>query len=153
MNLALMLDDEFKRVAKAEQISMEDLVTDVARLVGCSTRQIYNYRSGKWELPGSMIPTLCKRFASLSLLHELAGECASTEIEVPESYELTRMISGSVQTDMIHYGRLLDAFDSDGIDRRELDELEASGARVVENIRMLEEIARQDYERRTALKQ
>jgi hypothetical protein len=152
MNIALTFDDECKRVAKDEKISMEDLMVEIARMFDCSTRMIYNYRSGKWLLPGEWIPALCKRFRSLALLHALAGECSSTPIEIPETYELTRMITGSVQADMQHYGRLLEAFDSDGIDRRELEELETSGERVIENIRMLQEIARKDYEHRAALK-
>jgi len=152
MNLALTFDEEFKRVAKAEDISMEELVTEVSRLVGCSARQVYNYRSGKWLLPGQFIPALCKRFGSLALLHALAEGCCMKPVEVPESYDLTKMVTQTVRDDMGFYSRYLDAFESDGFDRNELESLLAAGERVIQNVRQFEEIATVDCERRTRVK-
>lgn len=152
MNLALVLDDEFQRVAKAENLSMEDLVAEVALLVGCSTRQLYNYRSGKWALPGEMIPALCKRFGSLALLHSLAGGCAETTIEIPEQFELSRLVAHTVRDDMRYYGRFLDAFEDGVIEKGELEELLIAGERIIQNVRQFEGIATADYERRFKLK-
>jgi hypothetical protein len=152
MNLSLTLDSEFKRVAKAEQVSMDDLVNECARLVECSTRQIYNYRSGKWSLPAEMIPTLCKRFGSLALMHTLAEACRETPIEIPEKFELTRMVAQTVRDDMRLYERFLDAFEDGVIEKNELDDLRARGERVIQNVRQFEGIAAADYERRCRLK-
>ena len=152
MNLALTLDDEFKRVAKAEQISMDELVAECARLVDCSTRQLYNYRSGKWLLPGEMIPALCKRFKSLSLLHALAEGCQETTVEIPEQFELSRLVSQTVREDLKHYEQFLAAFEDGVIEKVELEELRVSGQRVVQNVRYFEAIAVGDFERRSALK-
>lgn len=151
MNLARALDGEFKRVAKDEQISMEELVNEVAALTDCSTRQLYNYRSGKWSLPGELIPTLCKRFRSRALLDELIAGCAETPVEVPETFDLTRLVTQTVRDDMHHYEKFLKAFEDGIVEGRELDELRESGARVVENVRKFEAIAVADFRRRQAL--
>lgn len=152
MNLALALDDEFKRVAKVENLSMEDLVAEVARLVECSTRQIYNYRSGKWLLPGEMIPRLCKRFGSLVLLHALEDGCRETCVEIPEQFELSRLVSQTVRDDLKHYEHFLDAFEDGVIESGELAQLRASGDRIVQNVRQFEAIAAADHERRCRLR-
>lgn len=148
MNIALTLDDEIKRVAKAEGISREELVNEVSRLAGCSIRQFYNYRSGKWGLPASLIPLLCKRFRSQALLYVLIQECEGREVEVPETYDLVRLVTQAVRTDMQHYEQYLAAFDSDGIDANKLTALRATSERIVVNLRHLDAIATADYQRR-----
>jgi hypothetical protein len=50
MNLPQTLNAEFKRLANDEGKSMDELVEEVAGLIGKSTRQVYNFRSGKWSL-------------------------------------------------------------------------------------------------------
>lgn len=152
MKLALTLDREFKRIAKEEQIEMVDLVVECARLIGCSPRQLYNYRSGKWPLPGDAIPALCKRFGSLALLHALADGCRETSVEVPEQFELSRLVAQTVRDDMKHYDRFLGAFEDGVVERGELDELLASGARIIQNVRQFEAIAVADYERRSRVR-
>lgn len=152
MKLALTLDDEFKRVAKEEQIEMADLVVECARLIGCSPRQLYNYRSGKWPLPGDAIPALCKRFGSLTLLHALAEGCRKTPIEVPEQFELSQLTARTVRDDLRHYERFLSAFEDGDVDKGELDELLVSGDRVIQNVRQFEAIAVAAHERRSRLR-
>lgn len=151
MNLPDALDREFKRVAKAEQISMEELVNELATLTNCSTRQLYNYRSGKWSLPGEMIPTLCKRFRSRALLDELIAGCEETPVDVPEAFDLTRLVTQTVRDDMHHYEKFLNAFEDGVIEGRELEELRESGARVIDNVRKFEAIAVADFSKRQAL--
>lgn len=150
MNLPHTLDNEFKRVAKAEGIAMDELVAEVALLTQKSERQIYNYRCGKWELPSPLIPILCRRFRSRALLIALEDECRDAPVEVPETFELTKLVSQTVRGDLHHYEKFLDAFESDGIDAQELEALKASGDRVVMNVRHFEAIATADYERRQA---
>jgi hypothetical protein len=150
MNLPHTLDDEFKRVAKAEGIFIEELVAEVSRLIQKSERQIYNYRSGKWELPGSLIPILCRRFRSRALLIALEEECQDTTIEIPEGFELTLLVSQTVRADLQHYESFLKAFEDGAIDARELAELRESSDRVVLNVRHFEAIAVTDYERRAS---
>lgn len=42
--VARTLDSEIKRVAKEEDKTLEELVAEVASLIGKSTRHVYNYR-------------------------------------------------------------------------------------------------------------
>lgn len=72
--LAAAIDAEFKRVAKAEGISADELVVEVAALLTMPERNFYNYRTGKWSVPGAIIPALSARFKSVALLRELFGE-------------------------------------------------------------------------------
>lgn len=149
MKVPHALDAEFKRVAKEEGVPMEALVNEVAGLTGKSARQIYNFRSGKWVIPHNLFPILCKRFRSMALVNALVEECsAETEIEVPELYELTRLVSNTVRDDLKHYETFLDAFEDGVIDKAELDKLTASGERVIRNIYQFQQIAVADYERR-----
>ncbi len=148
MNLARALDEEFIRVAKVEDISLNDLVEQVASITKISSRQLYHYRSGKQVLPSSLIPALCKRFRSRALLHALEAECCETEEEVPESFELTRLVAQTVRDTMGHYEKYLAAFEDGVISKQELDALVASGERVVQHISQFKAIASSDYERR-----
>lgn len=148
MNLPQTLDAEFKRLAREEQRPMEELVEEVARLVGKSPRQIYNFRSGKWDIPSQLIPVFCKRFRSLALLQALADECRETEIEVPEHYELTCLVSKTVRDDLRHYENFLAAFEDGVITEAEMEKLRASGERVISNVRKFESIAQADLARR-----
>lgn len=147
MQIHLTLNDELKRVAKEEDIPMVDLVIEVAHLTGCSVRQVYHYRSGKWGMPAPLIPILCRRFKSLALLHALADSCRETTIQVPEDYELTRLVSQTVRDVLKHFEHYLDAFDSNGIDTRELEQLIESGERVIQHVHQFKEIAIADHER------
>ena len=153
MQLPHTLDDEFKRVAAAEGLAMEELVLAVSQITGYSSRQLYNFRSGKWPMPAELIPVLCKRFGSLALLHELEDACSETKIEIPEDFELAKLCAQTVRDDMRHYGRFMDAFEDGVIERSELDELNRSGERVVQNVRMFLGIATADYQRRATFKQ
>lgn len=148
MNLALTLDGEIKRVSKLEQISIEDLVKEVAQITECSARQVYNYRSGKWLLPGAYIPALCKRFGSRALLNALEDSCRETPVEVPEAFDLTRLVSQTVREDLRYYEQFLTDFETDGgIDPRELSELRELAERVIGNAYRFVEIAAENCER------
>jgi hypothetical protein len=150
MHVAHVLDDEFKRVAKAEGKSMEALVEEIAGLLGKRPRQVYNFRSGKWDVPSQLFPLLCKRFGSLALIDALRDECraATAEVEVPEEYELTCLVSQTVRDDLRHYEKFLAAFEDGVITEAEMEELHASGARIISNVHKFEAIAQTDLNRR-----
>jgi hypothetical protein len=148
MNLPHVLDDEFGRLAKEEGKPMEELVEDVARLIGKSPRQVYNFRTGKWPIPAQLIPLLCRRFRSLALLNALADGCRETQIEVPELYELACLVSQTVRDDLHHYEQFLKAFEDGVVTEREMQELRESGERVISNVYKFETIAQADFDRR-----
>jgi hypothetical protein len=149
MSLHKILDDEFKRVAKLEDISMEQLVSDVAATTSYTPRQIYNFRSGKWPLPSELIPYFCMRFKSRALLYGLIGLCERTPVEIPDSYDLAVLSTRIVREDLRHYENLLLAYEDKKITSAELGQLEESGQRVISNICMTLSMARAEHERQT----
>ncbi|OLE52650.1 MAG: hypothetical protein AUG51_16905 [Acidobacteria bacterium 13_1_20CM_3_53_8] len=153
MKVPHALDEEFKRVTKVEGVTMEALVNEIAGLTGYTARHIYNFRSGKWKLDPDLIPLLCKRFRSRTLLNVLIVECQDVRIEVPDGFDLTRLVSQTVREDLEYYQQFLADFESNGIDETELAHLRELVERVVCNAYRFVEIAAQDYERRHALKE
>lgn len=151
MNLSLTFDDEVQRVAKAENLSIEELTEQLALLLEVKPRQIYNYRSGKWQMSPGAIPLLCKRFKSRALLHALEAACADTEEEQPDDYELTRMVAQTVRRAMGHYERFLAAFEDGVVSQAEMNELLESTERVARDLARFKAIAVEDYERRQRL--
>lgn len=146
------LEDEFQRLwHKREGFAMSDVMAEAAGFLGVSTRHLYNYRSGKWSLPADYIKPLCEFFGSPFLADVIAEAGRQVEIEIPTTYDLARMITELIRADMAHYQMALDAFENNGIDRHDLDALQESGRRVIQNVRQLEAIAVADYERRKAL--
>lgn len=151
MQLPPTINSEFRRVQQDEGVSMEDLVADVARLTGKKERQIYNYRSGKWSLPADLLPVLCRRFGSLALIDALRDECRDTQVAVPAGFELTRLVSGTLRQDLSLYEKFISAFESDGIQPRELRELRELAERLIAGIYRLVEVAGADCESRAVV--
>ncbi|MGH9943324.1 MAG: hypothetical protein ACRD9R_13325 [Pyrinomonadaceae bacterium] len=152
MNLALTLDSEFRRVAREEGRSMEAVMDEVTQLIGCSARQLYNYRSGKWSPAIKVLPILCKRFGSFALLDALREECKETRIALPDPYDLNHLVVQTIREDMSHYDFFLSAFESCGIDVQELESLRRSGEQVIQNVYQLLAVAEEDCARRAARK-
>lgn len=148
-NFARTLDSEFRRIAEQEEKTMEEMVTEVSRLLNRSIRQIYNYRSGKWSLEARHVPTLCRRFNSLALVNALVAECNDVKVVIPDGFDLTRMTSRTVRQNLEYYERFLDAFESDGIQPHELAGLRELMERVVYDAYQFLEIAAADCDRRT----
>jgi hypothetical protein len=149
--LARALNEEFKRVSRREEISMEELVDQVARLLNRSVRHVYNYRTGKWAFEPAFIPIFCNRFGSRTLLDVLVAECGGVEVEVPDHFDLARLVSTTVREDLEFYGHFLEAFEGDGIQPHELPRLRELMERVVHNAFQFLEIAVTDCERRQML--
>lgn len=143
---------ELKRIAEIEETTMDALCEEVAQLVGLrgkEYRQLYNWRSAKWPLPSNVIPTLCRRFKSLALLHALETECRDVVIDVPEGADLPRLVSHSMRQDLHLCEQFLAAYESDGIQPRELRALRETAERTIASIYRLVEVAGADCEKRT----
>lgn len=72
--IAAVIDAEFVRVAKEEGVEVSALISEVAQMLGMPERNLYNYRTGKWSVPASIIPELSMRFKSAAILKEILGE-------------------------------------------------------------------------------
>lgn len=65
---------EIERVAGEEGIPVGELVGEIAELLGKDARTIYHWRTGRYELPASAIPALCRRFDSEELAFAILSE-------------------------------------------------------------------------------
>jgi hypothetical protein len=149
--LARVLNEEFKRVAQRDEISMEDLVQEVAYLIQRSGRHVYNYRTGKWPFEPALIPLFCRRFGSRALLDAIVSECSEVTVRIPDRFDLTRLVSTTVRQDLQFYEEFLSAFESDGIQPEQLRRLRELMERVVHNAYQFLEIAVTNCERRQVL--
>ena len=152
-SLAFVLDGEFKRVAKAEGISMEQLVSEVSKLTGYTPRQIYNFRSGKWDLPTSLVPILCKRFNSHALLNLLQDEINEQPIEISDTDDIPQLSIETLGEICAHHYNLLDIVNGRrSLDRNTLVEMEESTERIVQRERALFRQLEREYDRQQELK-
>lgn len=146
-SLARALDDEFKRVARAEDVSMDALVSEIASLAGCTARQLYNYRSGKWPIPSSLIPTLCQRFKSRLLLDVLSiaipREINST-IDIEDAWPLSKQLLHRALDHAETAQRILSGADFTRSDLIEFSQLSDS---ITRDVRRLYSFAETAYER------
>lgn len=69
-----VFSSEIERVAGEEEIPVGELVGEIAELLGRDTRTIYHWRTGRYELPASAIPSLCRRFDSEELAFAVLAE-------------------------------------------------------------------------------
>lgn len=146
MSIAHTLNEEFRRVAKEEDITLEQLTEEIASATNYTTRQLYNFRSGKWPIPSELIPYFVMRFKSRAVLNALIGLCDSVPVEVPEQYNLAKLSSDAVRSTLVYYEQNLSAFDDGKISRNELNELRESGERARTMIAMFESITFTAYE-------
>jgi hypothetical protein len=146
MSLAQTLTEEFKRVAGAEDIKLEDLTQEVASATNYTTRQIYNFRTGKWPLPSELIPYFCMRFKSRTLLNSLIAICDRAPVDVPETYDIAKLSLDAVRSTLKHYDNFLQAFDDRKITKQEFEALNESADKVVTMVTTFQSIARQAYE-------
>lgn len=151
--LAQTLDDEFKRVARDEDLPMEQLVDETAALTGLSPRQLYNYRSGKWPIPARIIPILSRRFQSTALLTVLRGQTNETcnlRIANCDSKNIGERALDLLRLTVNHHSSLLNRIDASEFDANDLHKLEETTERIVQGERELYACAEIEYERRQA---
>lgn len=73
---------EIERVAGEEGIPVGELVGEIAELLGKDVRTIYHWRTGRYELPASAIPGLCRRFDSEELAFAILAETRRQSEEI-----------------------------------------------------------------------
>jgi transcriptional regulator with XRE-family HTH domain len=156
MKLSLALDEEFRRVAQEEDVPMGDLVAEVAKMLGCSERMIYNYRSGKWSIPSSFLSPLCKRFRS-PLLFEVLAEPIKREGSVFTEADLDiasirERSKDLVLTSVEHFHLIESVLKSGNLSKADLQEIEESGERIGLRFRHVLSLLEFLYERQTAPK-
>jgi hypothetical protein len=123
---------EIERVAGEEGIPVGDLVGEIAELVGKDARMIYHWRTGRYELPASAIPLLCRRFDSEELVFAVLSETRrqAEEIERETFVEVATVIL--TETAALTDRLMLISRDASNIQQvREFEALTASVSRKV----------------------
>lgn len=143
--LARILDAEFQRVAKEEDLPLGELMINVSTELGLTTRQVHNLREGRTEMSATHIAFFCRRFGSNLFADLLRDE---SPVDVPDEFDLARLASSAVREALGHYERVLDAFEGSGIHPSDLASLEDSGGRVINTVRRFQSIAVAYCERR-----
>lgn len=144
--LALTLDAEIKRIALEREEAVGDTIKKLAKLSGVHERQIYNYRSGKSQIPDDKILIFCKQFRSVALsVAWLQVEAAMDELE---ELDLVQLANRTCQQVLGAHSAFLEAFDDGKIDGFELTNLKTKRAAAFAGVNRLMEIAEADYQRR-----
>lgn len=144
----LCFEAEIKRLAEERGEPIAQLISNLAKLSGVGERQIYNYRSGKSEIPIIAIQGFCEQFNSIALGIAWLSTFA-VESDEMELYDLSRLASRTVR-DVLNSGDVfLDAFEDGKVTGFELNRIELAGAKIHRDTRRLTEIAR-DAHRRSA---
>lgn len=143
---SLTLECEIKRIAGERGESIDQTIKNLADLSGVSERQIYNYRSGKTDIPAGLIPIFCNQFKSNALAMAILRQCCATDD--CDGFDIVRLANQSARHTLAAHERFLEAFDDDIIDGFELNELKRQTAAGVANFHRLEQVAEDAYNRR-----
>lgn len=143
---ALTFDTELKRIAAEREESLNETIEKLAGLVGVSTRQIYNYRSGKSEIPAEFIKIFSEQFGSqaLGLAWISTFEITSETFEIDE-FDLSRLANRVTRETLAVGDKFLAAFDDGKITGFELEELKRGKCAAVASFNRLEEVAEKSY--------
>lgn len=145
---SLTLESEIKRVAGERGEAIDLTIERLSDFSGVGVRQIYNYRTGKCDIPSSQIPTFCKQFGSNALAMSILHQCE--EIEPIETYDIVRLANKSCRETLEVHDDFLSAFEDNVVDGFELTKLKKNKAKAVAHFNQLEEIAEAHYERQRA---
>jgi hypothetical protein len=144
--LQLCFEAEITRISKEREEPMAETVDKLAQLAGVTSRQIYNYKSGKSEITPDLVKTFCFQFGSTAL------GCAwltGFGIEQPEcdQFDLTLVVSRKTQNVLRLGTQMFEAFEDNKIDGFELNKLHTTAAAIVRDARHLVEYAQSVHQR------
>ncbi len=148
--VALTFYAEIKRLAVDKGIEIGKVMTKLAGFTGLDERQLYNYRTGKTDIPSLLIPVFCKQFESNALAMAVVAMCEPGDTDERDAFDLTKFCSGTIRNMLKGGEEFLDAFDDGRIDGHELIKLKNTRARIVRDANRLVEVASHAHERRCA---
>ncbi len=145
---SLTLECEIKRIAAERGESIDQTIKHLADLSGLSERHIYNYRTGKTDIPAGLTVVFCNHFGSNALAMAIVQQCCQTAD--CDGFDIVRLANKSARHTLAAHERFLEAFDDGVIDGFELNELKKQTAAGVANFHRLEQVAENAYNRRRA---
>lgn len=148
--VALTLENEITRIASEKGLEIGTVTKRLSLAVGVGERHIYDYRSGKTDIPAMLIPKFCREFGSNALAMSVLTICTDTEFDERDPFDLGRFASQSVRNVLKGGDDFLEAFDDGRIDGYELAKLKRSTARIIRDANRLLEVATVEHQRRRA---
>jgi hypothetical protein len=148
--VALTFDAEIKRISVEQDKPIGDVIKLLAERSGISWQQLYNYRSGKTDIPASLIPVLCKQFGSNSLAMAVVGMCEAGDWDPQDAFDLADFVAGTTSEMLGGVRTFIDAARDGQIDGHELLKVKNVTAAIVRNAHRILEVATQMRERRAA---
>lgn len=148
--VALTFDAEIKRLAAEKGKQIGEMMTKLAEFTGLDERHLYNYRSGKTDIPSLLIPVFCKQFESNALAMSVVSMCETDDFDERDSYDLAKLCTGTIRAMLKGGEEFIDAFDDGRIDGHELIKLKNTRARIVRDANRLVEVATHAHERRVS---
>lgn len=149
--IALTFDAEIKRIAKEKGREIGEIMTKLAGFTGLDERQLYNYRSGKSDIPALLIPVFCKQFESNALAMAVLSMCDATHTPEADGFDLARFCGRAVR-EMLEGGEdFLNAFEDGRITGHEVAKLKNTRARIIRSANRLLEVAQNARGRRATV--
>jgi hypothetical protein len=148
--LALTFDAEIKRISIEKGKPIGEILELLAERSGISWQQLYNYRSGKTDIPASLIPVLCKHIGSNALAMSLVGLCETGDWDPQDAFDLADFCAGTTRDMLAGMQTFIDAARDGEIDGHELLKIKNVTASIVRNAHRTLEVATQMRERRVA---
>lgn len=145
---SLTLENEIKRTANKRGESIGRTIERLAEFSGITERQIYNYISGKCDVPSGQIVVFCREFGSNALVMSILHQCE--ESKPLEEYDIVRLGNKSARETLAVHDTFFEVFEDGEVDGFELTKLKKSKASAVANFNYLEQIAEDNYKRRRA---
>ena len=145
---SLTLECEIKRIADERSESIDQTIKNLAALSGLSERQIYNYRTGKTDIPSGLIAVFCNQFGSNALAMAILRQCEVCE-EV-ELFDIVLLANKSAQETLGVHAHFLSAFEDGQIDGFEYNESKRKTANAVAHFHRLDKVVEDAYNRRRA---
>lgn len=145
---SLTLECEIKRIAAERGESIDQTIKILADLSGLSERQIYNYRTGKTDIPSGLIAVFCNQFGSNALAMAILRQCEQC-VEL-EAFDIVQMANRSAQEMLGVHQHFLKVFDDGQIDGFEVNEVKRKTASGVAWFHRLEQVVVDAYNRRRA---
>ncbi len=140
---SLTLSSEIRRVSEETNMPVNAVIKSLAKNCGVSERQIYNYRSGKTDIPIAVVSACCKRFKSSSLALSVLDQCEG--MELPEAFDIVRLANRSARATLEAHCEFLQAFNDGTICGAELTRLKEIKAKAISSFHSLEQVAEQAF--------
>ena len=141
--LALTFEAEVKRYSIEQDVPVAEIMERLAMHTGLTTGQLYNYRSGKTDIPASLIPEFCRQFKSASLAMTLIGLCEIENFEVGDAMDLAAFCARMV-INLLEGGKAFMEITEDGkVDGHELIRMKNVAAKITRDVNRSVEITEQ----------